>query len=413
MRAVAGVALAVAMLALNGRVLAAPAPPPPPPPADVVRAAWQAVRDHYFDPGFGGAAWDEALLERYLARAAAPDADGYRLAAEMVASLGDPLTVVVEPSARATQVPSSPRVQVVGIGVRLSTGPEEYPLVRQVLPGGPASRGGVWAGALVVAVDGRPTQGRPLDEVAAEIRGAAGTRVRLQLERADGSRVSVELTRQAVAWEPRAVSRVLDGNVGYLHLPHFHPGMETAALAELRKLYRTRALILDLRDSSGAGAYATLSHIAGLLTDQPLGLWVTRQGLVGLPSQRATASANPLVPAPTSADRYEQPVAILIDEVSAFGLMAFGLRQSGRAVLVGRPTRPGAGELAATLELPGGGLVQVTTGRFYSARGDPLVGPVVPDVTVPLDRHYLRAWEAGQDPDVAQAIALLRRRGAL
>lgn len=413
MRAHARAALAACLSLWAAAAAAAAQVPQEPLAAQVVRAAWQAVRDHYFDEKFGGVPWDEALLQRYLQQAAAPDADGYRIAAEMVGRLGDPLTAVIDPQARRQLEAATPRVEVVGIGVRLSSGPEGYPLVRQVLPGGPAARAGVWSGALVVGVDGQPTRGRTLDEVAARIRGPAGTAVRLELERADGSRVSLTLTRQAVSWEPRAVSRVLEGNVGYLHLPHFAQGMETAALAELRRLYRTRALILDLRDSSGAGSYLTLSHIAGLLTDQPLGFWVTREGFVSLPAEKATTSDNPLVPAPTSADHYDRPVAVLVDEVSAFGLLAFALRQMGRAVLVGRPTPSGAGELAAAYPLPGGGLVQVTTGRFYSMRGEPLVGPVVPDVTVPLDRAYLKAWESGQDPDVAQAIDLLRRRGAL
>lgn len=382
-------------------------------PQAIVRAAWEAVREAYFDEEFGGVAWDEALLQRYLSRARAPGADGYRLAAEMLAELGDPFTLVIDPETRRQVEAESRRVEVVGIGVLVSNGPEGYPLVQQVLPGGPAARGGVWRGALVVAVDGESTQNRPLDEVVARIRGPAGTRVRLQLERADGSRREVVLTRQAVSWEPRPASRVLADNVGYLHLPHYAPGMETAFLAELRKLYRTRALILDLRTSSGGGAYQTLAYIAGLLTDQPLGFWVTRQGFVPLPAQKAPGSDNPLVPAPTAVDFYGKPVAILIDDISTFGLLAFGLKSTGRAVLAGRPTPPGAGELRAAFELPGGGLVQVTTGRFYSTAGRPLVGPVVPDVTVPLDRAFLRAWENGTDLDVEQAIQLLRRRGVL
>lgn len=402
---------AVALAGAAGAPGSGPAPPAD--PQAVVRAAWEAVRDHYFDEKFGGVAWNETLLQRYLNQAKAPGADGYRVAAEMLAQLGDPYTLVVDPEARRRLEAQSTRVEVVGIGVRLSDGPEGYPLVLQVLPGSPAAQGGVWRGALIVAVDGQPTKGRPLDEVVARIRGPAGSQVRLQLERADGSRREVTLTRRAVSWEPRPASRVLADNVGYLYLPHFAPGMETAFLAELRKLYRTRALILDLRTSSGGGAYQTLSHIAGLLTEQPLGFWVTRQGFVTLPSQKASGSDNPLVPAPTAVDFYDKPVAILIDDVSTFGLLAFGLRSAGRAVLVGRPAPPESGDLLAAFELPGGGLVQVTTGRFYSMAGRPLVGPVVPDVTVPLDRAYLRAWEGGSDLDVQQAIQLLRRRGAL
>lgn len=391
----------------------APAAPGTADAAAVVQAAWEAVRQLYFDETFGGVAWDDALLQRYLEQARAEGADGYRLAAEMVSQLGDPGTGVVDPETRRQLEQASTRVEVVGIGVLLGEGPEGYPMVHQVLPGGPAAEGGLWRGALVVAVDGASTRDVPLDEVARRIRGQAGTRVRLQLERADGSRREVTLTRRAVSWEPRASSRVLPDNVGYLHLPHYGPGMETAFLAELRKLYRTRALVLDLRSSSGAGTLQTLAHVAGLLTDQPLGFWVTRQGFVLLPAEKATESANPLVPPPTSADFYDKPVAVLIDDRSAFALLAFGLRAAGRAVVVGRPAPSEGSQLLAEVALPGGGALQVTTGRFYSMAGRPLVGPLVPDVTVPLDRAFLQAWERKRDLDVEQAVQLLRRRGLL
>ncbi|MEW6047764.1 MAG: S41 family peptidase [Bacillota bacterium] len=382
-------------------------------PQAVVRAAWQIVSEQYFDEKFGGVSWDQALLGRYLKEAAAPGADGYAVASRMVAELKDPGTFIIDPATRRQLEQQGVRINVVGIGVLLIEGPEGYPVIGQVLPGGAAADARLPRGLLITAVDGWATKDQPLDQVASRVRGEAGTRVRLDLERPGGGRRQVELTRRPVSVEPKIESRTLPDNIGYIYLPHFGTGMETAFLGELRKLYRTRALILDLRFSQGAGSLETLSHIAGLLTNQWLGILVFRQGVVALPAQKAESSDNPLIPAPTSIDFYDKPVAVLVDGGTTFAVLAFALRANGRAVVVGRPTPARAGDQQAYFELPGGGLIGVTAARFHSAAGRPLVGPVVPDITVPIDREFLKAWESGSDLDIQRAIELLRRRGAI
>lgn len=412
----------MAVAALAGAMAQALAPgvragaPPAPAPEQVVQAAWQAVADHYFDSTYGGVDWQRARAT-YLRRAAEPGADGYALASEMVALLKDPGTYVLRPQQRAKldEEERRLRVDVVGIGVLLSAGPGGTPMVRQVLPGGPAQQAGVRQGMLVLEVDGQDVRKLSITQVADRIRGAAGTTVRLVVMAPGGARQALTLTRRAVSSAPQPSGRLLQGeNIGYIYLPHFHEGMETAFLAELRKLIRTRALILDLRTSFSGGSLGTLSHIAGLLAEgQALGILTSREEVFPLPAVKAESSSNPLVPAPTAIDAYAKPVAVLIDESTTFGILAFALQEMGRAVLVGRPTQPATGDTQQRWELPGGGLIQVTSGRFFSSRGRPLVGPVVPDVTVPMDDEWLRAWYDGSDLDVRRAIQALRQRGAI
>ena len=385
---------------------------PPLPAADptaVVQAAWEAIGRLYFDSRMAGQDW-QAVRERYLALARQSGTDGYLLAARMLQELGPEAGFVLTPQQASEARARSPRESLVGVGVIIVQTDAGEVLVRSVLPGGPAERGGVRRGDRIAAVDGVPTAGRSLDEVAMAIRGQANTAVRLDLLGPDGAIRRLTLTRRPYTYEPRVQARVLPDNIGYLHLPHFREGMETAFLGELRRLYRTRALVLDLRDSAPGGSLITLSHIAGLITQEPLGLLVSRDGVAVLPSRKATQSDNPLIPAPTEIDFYDRPIAVLVDETSRFHELAFALKENRRAVLVGRPMSAGGGQVQTCTELPGGGEMCVTSMRFFSSRGRPLVGPVVPDVVVPVDRLFLERWAAGGDLDVEKAVEVLQRQ---
>ena len=386
-----------------------PSRSPAPEAAAVVQAAWEAIGQLYFDSRMAGQNWG-AVRERYLALARQGGADGYVLAARMLQELGPDAGFVLTPQQASEARARSPRESLVGVGIVIVQTQAGEVLVRSVLPGGPADRGGVRRGDRIAAVDGVPTGGRSLDEVARAIRGEPQTAVRLDLLGPDGAARRLTLTRQPYTYEPKVQARVLPDNIGYLYLPHFREGMETAFLGELRRLYRTRALVLDLRDSAPGGSLITLSHIAGLISREPLGLLVSRDDVVVLPSSKATESDNPLIPPPTELDFFDRPIVVLVDETSHFHELAFALKENRRAVLVGRPMSGGGGQVQRCTELPGGGEICVTSMRFFSTRGKPLVGPVVPDVVVPIDQAFLERWAAGGDLDVEKAVEVLRRQ---
>ncbi len=92
------------------------------------------------------------------------------------------------------QLPARGELQFEGVGLQLDgSGPSVR--VAKVNEGGPAERAGVLAGDVLVAVDGAPTTGVPLQQTVGRIRGPAGTEVRLTLERA-GQRLEVAIRRR-------------------------------------------------------------------------------------------------------------------------------------------------------------------------------------------------------------------------
>jgi PDZ domain/Carboxypeptidase regulatory-like domain len=91
-------------------------------------------------------------------------------------------------------VSSLPATQFEGVGMVLD-GRSGVVRVAQVNEGGPAERAGVAVGDAVVAVDGTPTAGVPLEQTVGRIRGPAGTPVVLEVERA-GQRFELTVRRR-------------------------------------------------------------------------------------------------------------------------------------------------------------------------------------------------------------------------
>lgn len=98
--------------------------------------------------------------------------------------------IVLVPQPGAAQASDAQRFEGVGMVLQVVNG---RVLVDQVNEGGPAERGGVLRGDVIVAVDGVPA-GEPVGAVVNRIRGPSGTPVRVTFERA-GQQFDVTLRR--------------------------------------------------------------------------------------------------------------------------------------------------------------------------------------------------------------------------
>ena len=87
---------------------------------------------------------------------------------------------------------------VTGVGVALGVEGQTIKIM-QVLPHTPASQAGLVPGLVVREIDGTPTEGKRLKECVDMVRGAVGTKVRLELvDIENGKTNTVELTRERV-----------------------------------------------------------------------------------------------------------------------------------------------------------------------------------------------------------------------
>jgi hypothetical protein len=132
---------------------------------------------------------------------------------------------------------------------------------------------------------------------------------------------------------------ILDGNVGYLRIFTFAPASlgEETAVAALRFLAHTDALIIDLRGNRGGHPDMGL-FVASYLFDQPVH-YATRYRRQGDRYEQEWTRAD--VPGPRLT---RQPVYILIsrDTFSGGESLAYSLQALGRATVVGERTQGGA-----------------------------------------------------------------------
>ena len=235
-------------------------------------------------------------------------------------------------------------------------------IVDYPFPGTPAFHAGVRPGDEIQRVDGVPTDGFSVEEVAETVRGPQGTSVRLGLWR-DGIERAVELDMVRDRIPRPTVLRpfMLSEGVGYLRIRSF--GEKTVeeldeALTGLEER-GLGGLVLDLRANPGgmlsAGVYATGRFLE---SGSPV---VTHRGRSSR-ERRYDAS-----PGQTAAP---YPMTVLVDcrSASAAEILAGALQDHDRALIVGSNTF-GKGLVQSVYNLGDGAGMVLTTARYYTPTG--------------------------------------------
>ena len=398
-----------------------------PPPSNSYPAnfdrLWHAVNAAYPYFHMKGVDW-QAVYDAYRPKvnAVKDDAAYAALVGEMLATLDDGHTGVVDPSPRAGRT-------YFGTGRALDDGI----VIDQLGPTGRAA--GLSPGDVLVSADGRPIE-QALDAVPAALRSGStplrrrhlaafsvlsttGSELRVTVEKADGSQQSVTLVVPDTARQPASASPEAPGppkpiitgerlasGIGLIRIPTLSHSTGQDLVAEfdaaLDKLLDAPGLILDLR-GNGGGDSRIGDAIAGRFLDRSFTYGVERFRL-RLPqrgwAERFTYSVTPRgIP-------YKGPVVLLIDGgcFSSAEELIVALVDSGRATTVGRPTGAGSGN-PVTFALPHGGLARFSTGAFTRNDGTPIEGVgIIPDVPVP---YTIADYRAERDVDLVAAEAIL------
>lgn len=237
-----------------------------------------------------------------------------------------------------------------GIGVQIQP-LAKGDVIETIIAGGPAQQAGLRAGDLIVGVDGQPTAGQTPDAVSAEVRGAAGTPVTLDvLEPGQTAPTRIVLTRAQIS-QPTVISSSPAAGVGLIKITQFSSTTADEFDRAFKRLQQQpgglQGLILDLRGNPGGYVEAAV-HIAGEIAPAgPLLDIVDGQG------HTTSYTAPSHAPAP--------PTVILVDggTASAAEILAGTLQYRHAATLVGQRTF-GKGAVQQLFQLPGGGAVKVT-----------------------------------------------------
>lgn len=320
----------------------------------------------------------------------------------MVQGLADPYARFIGPEELSAFRLESTGTYV-GIGAML------HPDGRVLFPilGGPAEAAGVLPGDRILALDGKDTSALHSDALATLLRGPRGSAVRLELERLDGTRASVEIRRRAVPAGTVSDARWLDRETGIAHV-HLRSFAESTP-RELDLVLDTliaetplRGLALDLRSNTGGQLESAIAIASRFLRGEVVCTLRDRSG------QQSTRLAD------AALSRWpDLPLAVLLDGSSASGseVLAGALRDHGAAVLVGERSY-GKGIYQEVYDFAEGGFVmKFTAGMYFTPSGRALEGHLQPelapgglepDLPVRLDEDAaaaVRRWHAINWPD--------------
>jgi carboxyl-terminal processing protease len=293
------------------------------------------------------------------------------------------------------------RVGQSGLGLRLGVRGETLAVVA-VTPGGPAEEAGIRIGDRLVAVDGRRVGPRDPGLAAALLEGPEGSEVTLRLARGRRER-DVTLVREVVV--PETVTAERRDNILFLRVSGFSVLTDrriTAVLVDAFAERPPRGVVLDLRGNRGgllsqAVAVADAFLVAGEVA--------RTEGRHPEAARSYEAGGQDLAQG--------RPVVVLVDgrTASAAEIVAMGLAERGRAVVVGSATM-GKGLIQLVGPLPNGAEILITWSQVVAPSGWPVQGlGVLPAVCTSLGPDSLAAALAGLGRgEVAMAPVLARIR---
>jgi len=235
--------------------------------------------------------------------------------------------------------------------------------VLATVPGSPAAGAKLSYGDRIVKIGDTAVTGKDAGDVSEAVRGGAGSRFRLTVEKAaTGRQETVEITRRVVPQPSVKDSFVMPGDIGYISMSEgFNYTTASEVTAAMKRLHRQplKGLIIDLRENPG-GILEQAVRVAEKFL--PAGsVIVTQRGRAKL-DNHVWVSKNP--------DPEKLPLVLLVNEntASASEIVAGALQDNDRALIVGDRTF-GKGLVQSLFDGPNGSGLTLTTGRYFTPSG--------------------------------------------
>lgn len=307
----------------------------------------------------------------------------------MVKSLNDPHSNYLSPKMYKTLMEQT-EGSFAGIGVVMGMDNEQKIHIVGIMENSPGQKAGLQEGDEILAVDGVPVTQMAFDEVAAHVRGQAGTDVVLTIMR-DNANQDITITRDNIKLKTVG-HKMLDNNIGYIQIVSFSE--DTAN--EFNEAYNDlknqgmKALVLDLRNNPG-GLLTTCVEIAKKLV--PKGEIVS---IVDKQGKKETYSSSLETP--------EYPLAVLINKnsASASEILSGAIQDTKAGTIIGN-TSYGKGSVQTILPMFEDDAVKLTIAKYYTPSGRSIDGTgITPDIEINLDEN------ATLDTQLDKALEVLK-----
>ena len=353
------------------------------------RAAKIEIMESYLDKYYVED-YDESLVEEMLYSG-------------MAAGVGDRYTYYM-PAENLQQYLENANGNFDGVGIEVYTTQEGEVTISHVMEGQPAQKAGLQEGDVIVGVDGEDMRGKLLSDVAAKIRGKAGTEVTIEvLRRSTGETLQMTMERAVVVMES-VDSRMIGRDIGYISISGFKENTHEQFKAALDEMMETgmKGLILDLRDNPG-GLVKSVYHIGEELLPEGTMVYTLDKK-----ENRDDLKCDK--------EYLDIPLVVLINEnsASASEILAGAVKDTERGTLVGTQTF-GKGLVQRLFTMPDGSGLNVTIQKYYTPKGTSIHGVgVAPDAVVQLPEKYaataLSAIPEAEDSQLQKALEVLKEK---
>jgi carboxyl-terminal processing protease len=277
-----------------------------------------------------------------------------------------------------------------GLGLELTIQDGELTVISPVIES-PGERAGIRPGDRLLSIDGAGTKEMTLAEATRRMKGAAGTKVTLEIMR-EGFTAPQKLVLVRDRIRTQSVDvRVLDQSrrYAYVRVRTFQERTDKSlakALDDARAQLggQIRGLVLDLRNNPG-GLLDQAVRVSDVFLSSGIIVTTAGRGRRNVEVERAHEKDT----------EPPYPLIVLVNKgtASASEIVAGALQDHGRAVIMGTPTF-GKGSVQTIIELEDGSGLKLTVARYYTPKNRSIQERgIAPDVVV-ADAAPARAEDA-------------------
>ena len=244
-----------------------------------------------------------------------------------------------------------------GIEVTLESG---FVKVISPIDDTPASRAGILAGDLITHLDDEPVLGMTLSEAVSIMRGKAGSKIKLTVNREDNKTLQIVITRAVI--ELKAVKAKILNNIAYIRVSSFNQKVDTQIIKAISKFKKNNKIIgyvLDLRNNPG-GLLDQAVNVTDIFLNR--GEIVSTRGRFERDGSRFNAIKTDLTDG--------LPLVVLINQgsASASEIVAGALQDHKRAIIMGTKSF-GKGSVQTILPSGENVALKLTTAKYYTPLG--------------------------------------------
>lgn len=260
----------------------------------------------------------------------------------------------------------------VGVGIEMALR-DGYVRVLRTLPDNPAGKAGVKAGDIIYKINDEEVYDKTSDYIATKLRGEAGSKVKLTVVR-DGEEKSFDLIREAINNVSAYVD--YDGKTAVITVTRFDDDTGTIVQEIVNKDFTKRNInkvILDLRGNGGGYVSAAKDLLS---------LWIDNDVVLVQKSKNDSEITTKSNRGQAKLANMKTIVLVNGSTASASEIVAGALKDYNKATILGEQTF-GKGVVQTLLDLSNGGVLKVTTARWYTPKGTSINGEgIKPDVEV-------------------------------